>query len=316
MLSDSVALPAAQQSRMTAAEPLSAWDSLSLGLVHGTLIVLLKLIGLRGLYVLGRAFGTLEWLVNYKRRRRFAAALEDLLARPPGRRQRIHWTLEHFRTSRCDRLFYLILDCIPADRAASLLCLSHPELLDQAVARGHGVYVALAHHGAQHVIGLLLAMNGYRIAGVRDRREGALRRYAQSRIQRKLPAGADFRMLFADDYPREIYRCFQDGYVLGSAIDVSRPRDPKQKVHELTVLGRTRYFLTGPLRAALRCRAPVLQAFIVPERGFRYRFELTEMLIDPENVADEATAIQRAVERYAGHLEERTRTAPHLITRL
>lgn len=218
--------------------------------------------------------------------------------------------------SRCDKLLVLVLDSLPRERAAGLLTLENRELLDAALARGRGVYLALSHFGPQHIIGTLMAINGYRSVGVRDRNEGAIRKYVQARLRRKYPEIQRLRMLFADSFPREIYRCLEEGHLLGSAIDVSRVREVHHKVEEVTIFGQQRYFPTGPIRIALHCGAPVLQAWIVPEKNFRYRFEIIEMLLDPAETRNDATAISIALKRYAANVERRAMERPYLVTRV
>ena len=295
---------------------LTLWENLSFSVVHGLAAGLLKILSVRGMYAFGRFFGTFEWLFNFRRRRRFAVALETVLGRRPSASERRRETLEFFRQSRCDRLFYLIFDCIPNEQARGLLIITNRPLLDAAVAQGRGVYVAMAHYGSIHVMGMLLSLNGYKVAGVRDRKEGALRRYIQRKFDEKHPEFRRARVLFSDSFPRDIYRCLQDGYMLGSAIDINRIRDPQQKVDERTLFGQPRYFLTGPLRIALRCRSPILQGSIIPEPGFRYRFEIRGLIPNPETVQDEPLAIAAAMDQYVSNLEDHVRARPSLMTRI
>ena len=125
------------------------------------------------------------------------------------------------------------------------------------------------------------------------------------------------RVLFADSFPREIFRCLHDEFVLGSAMDISRVRDPRQRTEGVTVFGQRQYFLSGPMRIAIRCRTPVLQAFILPEPDFHYRLEIVDLLID----ADEAKAenedetVSRAMMCYAANIERYIRRFPSLVTR-
>ena len=164
---------------------------------------------------------------------------------------------------------------------------------------------------------MLMTLRGYKVAGVRDRAEGGLRRYVQDRFDRLYPEFQRMRVLFADGYPREIYRCFEDGFVLGSAMDVDRVRNTDQKAEEVTIFGEKRLFLIGPLRAAIRCQAPVLQAFIAAESGFRYRLDIVQTLVDPEKkVEDETAAIADAIHTYAANVERCIRAMPTLLTRV
>lgn len=295
---------------------VSRWKLVSFTLTHAVAAFLLSVLSLSGLYRLGQLFGTLEWLINYKRRRRFAAAFQRVLGYKPTAGQRRRETREFFIRSRCDKLFYLIFDCVPRDKAMTLFSIGNQGLLDDALARGRGVYLAMSHHGDHHVIGMLLALKGYRTAAVRDRHEGALRRFVQERFDRRYPGFPRMRVLFADGFPRDAYRCLQDGYVLGSAMDIGRVRNPNQKTEEVTIFGEKRSFLSGPLRIAIRCRAPVLQACIRTDRSFRYHLEIADVLVDPDNVGDEATAIRQAMRAYAANVEKHIRESPSLLSRI
>ncbi len=295
---------------------LSWWERASFTVSHTAASLLLALLTVRGFYHFGRLFGTLEWLINYKRRRRVGTVLETVLGRdvPTSRRRRA--VRENFMQTRCDKLFYLVFDRIPREQLVSLLSIGNKQLLDDAVARGCGVYMAMSHHGALHVIAMLLALADYKTAGVRDLREGAMRRFVQERFDRLYPEFQRMRVLFAHSYPREIYRCLKDGYMLGSAMDAGRLRGEHQRIEVVRVFGQERGFLSGPMRIAIRCRAPVLQAFVVPERNFRYRLEIVEQLIDPEQVGEEDAAIERAMQTYARNVETHARSRPSLVTRI
>ena len=121
--------------------------------------------------------------------------------------------------------------------------------------------------------------------------------------------------MYADSFPREIYRCLQDGFVLGSAMDVSRVRDPRQRSKEVIIFGKKQDFLTGPLRIAIRCKTPVLQAFVLPGPDFRYELQIVESLFDPQRLEYEEATVERAISRYAQNVETYVRAYPALLTR-
>ncbi len=301
---------------MPSADPaLGLWKRLAFEVTHAATSMLLALLSLQGLYRFGRTFGTLEWTINYKRRRRFAAALRRVFGDDLRSADRRRWTREHFMHTRCDKLFYLIFDRIARARVEELLTVENEQLLQDAVAQGRGVYVAMAHHGALHVVALLMVLRGYKIVGVRDRQEGALRRFVQHRLDVRYPELGRMRVLFADSFPREIYRSFDDGYVVCSAMDVSRVRHATQKTEEVTIFGEQRAFLSGPLRIAFRRAAPALQAFVIPEPGFHYRVQILELLPDPSAVADEDSAVAQTMQQYARNVETFVRALPSLLTR-
>ena len=118
----------------------------------------MTLFSLRGLYLLGQGFGTLEWLVNYKRRRKFHASLKSLLGDTLTPRQRRRQGRRFFMRTRCDKIFYLIFDRIPRDQALSRFHINGRELLDREVDRGNGCFVAMSHHGAHHVAAMLMTL--------------------------------------------------------------------------------------------------------------------------------------------------------------
>lgn len=295
---------------------VSAFERAMLSSAHLFWTVLLRLLGLRGLYLLGCGFGTLEWVFLLARRRRFRRAVNRLFEVRPPMGQQLSWSLKHFRQSRCDRIFYLVFDSIPRDRARELFHISNEQLLLGGRESFGGAYIALSHYGAHHVVGTLMSVAGYKVAGVRDGNESALRRYVQGRLDKRYSDIKRIRMLHADSYPREIFRCFEEGYALGSAIDVRRVRHASQRAEMVPFFGEERPFLTGPLRVAKKCGAPAVQAFMVPHPGFRYELRLVEDLLEVAPGAAEAERIRAAVERYASNLESFVREHPHLMTRL
>ncbi|MFH0982910.1 MAG: hypothetical protein V2A79_15415 [Planctomycetota bacterium] len=292
------------------------WNRCAFQAVRVVLWLLAKALTLDGLYRLGQGFGLLEWCINYKRRRAFGRRLRQVFGAefPPAVRRRV--TRAHFQTTRCDKIFYLALDLLPREQVLKRFHIDNHELMDEGLARGHGVYVALSHHGAHHVAGLCLALLGYRVAGVRDRKEGAIRRFIQQKYDRKYPELHKLHIIFSDAYPREIYRCFENNYTLGSALDVHRPREPHQKAAPITIFGEQRLFLTGTLQIALRCRATVLQGFILSEPGFHYRFQLLGPLVEPDRSGDTPQLLADVLQTYAENIALYARRYPSHITRV
>jgi lauroyl/myristoyl acyltransferase len=294
----------------------SLWERASFTVTHAVASAFLGVFGLGGLERLGRMFGTLEWLINHRRRRRFHRAYDKVLESSITPRQRRTACRDYFMRTRCDKLFYLIFDRVPRDTAHKLFSIRNQALLDESLANGRGVYLALSHHGAHHVAAMLAAVWGYKVAGVRDRTEGALRRFVQHRFDRHYPEFRRMRVIFADAYPRDIYRCFHEGYLLGSAMDVQRTRHATQKAEEFELFGERRPFVSGPLRVAIRCKAPVLQAFILAHDRFRYELVITGRLLDPDNIRVEDQAVREALAVYARTIEQYIRAYPSLMTRV
>jgi len=307
---------APEQAPTGAAAEAGLWARFSYTAVRAVMAVVLAGLGLRGCYLLGRAFGTLEWCINYKRRQRFHQALEHIRPEGVSAARRRRYCREHFMHARCDKLFELILDCLPSRRAALLFSIEPRELLDASLKRRGGVYVALAHHGAHHVGSIMLSLLGYKVAGVRDRCESGLRRYVQERYRRRFSEFRQLRMFFTDTWPRKLLRCLQEGYVLGSALDAARTRHPNQSTHEATIFGEARRFLTGPIRIALRAKVDILQGFVIPRGNFRYALVLKGPLLEAGSAEREEAAIAAVVQRYAETAEQVMRDTPEHVSRI
>jgi KDO2-lipid IV(A) lauroyltransferase len=289
------------------------------GVVRWFLWLWVRLFSLRGLYLFGRFFGTMEYLINFKRRNRCRQELRRVFpdGLPPARESRI--ILSFFRRTRCDKLLYLIFDKLPREKILRRIKFHGRQHIDAALARGRGVYVMLSHHGSHHVAGLLMALLGYRCAGVRDRNEGAVRLYVQEKYAQTFPEFAAIRVLYADTFPREIFRCFDDNYVVGTALDVSRVRGLQLKTCPVQIFGETREFLTGTLDIALRKRATIVQAFVVSRPNFYFRLIVNEPLFVPPldgPAPDQAELVPVLMQRYADGIAAHVREYPDHLSRV
>jgi lauroyl/myristoyl acyltransferase len=212
--------------------------------------------------------------------------------------------------TRCDKLFYLIFDKLPREKILKRVRIPELGLVDRELKRGRGMYLAMSHNGSHHVAWLLAALMGYKAAGVRDRNEGASRRYIQERYAETFPELREMRMLYADTFPRELYRCLKEGYILASALDVTRDRGERLRRMPVMMFGKERQFLTGTLQIALRCRSPVVQAFVVSRKNFYFRVELIGPLVEPDTSVDEPEVLAEVMQRYADNIQEHVRAYP------
>lgn len=306
-LNDSAAL-------RTPERPLSWFTRAKFELVRSFLAGWTTIFSLSGLYALGQLFGTCEYLLDYKRRRRVAAKLARIFPEglTPSRRRLIVW--RYFRRIRCDKMIYLILDKVPRDKLLKRVRWHGREHLDTALARGKGAYIMLAHYGSHHVAGLILALLGYRIAGVRDPREAPIRKYVQRKYAEVFPEVAAMRIYYADTFPRQFYREFAENSLLCSALDIDRFRGEHLKTCPVTVFGQKHEWLTGTLQIALRCGAPVMQGFVISRKNFYFRWELSAPLVDPDTARDEPAVVAAAMNKYAANIEKHARQHPdHLM---
>jgi KDO2-lipid IV(A) lauroyltransferase len=297
--------------------PLSRFTRAKFAVVRWFLMGWVRLFSLKGLHLLGRWFGTLEFLLNFRRRERYWRELQRIfgqeLERSRGRK--IIW--HYFRRTRCDKLFYLIFDRLPRDKIMRRIRFQGRQYLDEALTRGHGVYVMLSHNGSHHVAGLLMALLGYRCAGIRDRQEGAIRTYVQERYAETFAEYAAVRVLYADSFPRDIYRCFHENRVVGSALDVGRVRGLTLKTCPVQIFGEQREFLTGTLQIALRCRATICQAFVVSRPNFYFRLIVHPPFHVPGDESDhgQVDLVQRIMQQYADGIAAHVREHPDHLSR-
>jgi lauroyl/myristoyl acyltransferase len=291
-------------------------DRIKFALARAFLIAWARCFSLKGLYLFGQFFGTCEWLLDARRRRRLRRRLKTIFGDDltPARARRI--VFRHFRRVRCDKMIYLIFDKLPREQILKRAKFHGRHHLDQALQRGKGVYVTMAHFGSHHVSGLLMALAGYRVAGVRDRNEGALRRYIQQRYAESFPEFRSIKVFFADAFPRDLYRCFQANYVLGTALDVHRERGSNLRTATVKVFGRERRFLTGTMHIALRCGAPILQGFLISRKNYYFRLVISEPLIDPLTERDRPDVLAQVMQRYADGVERQMRAYPCHLSKL
>ncbi len=297
--------------------PVSWLNRAKFGLVRAFLAGWLKCFGLTGLYRFGRFFGICEWLTRHKLRRRYRRRVRFIFGKKHFRgRELRRLSRAWFTRVRCDKLFYLVFDRIDKEEVLARVEFVGQEHIDAGLARGKGVYAALSHVGTQHIAGMLMALLGYKIAGVRDRKEGALRLHMQEVFANTYPELAAIRIFFADEYPRDLFRCFKENYVLGAGLDVDRERAPHLRRQKVRVFGQDREWLTGTLQIALRCRAPVMPSFVVSLPDYRFRLIAHESVIDPDVDQDEPDVVAKAMQRYADRIEEHVRIYPDHISKV
>ena len=213
-------------------------------------------------------------------------------------------------------MLYLIFDRLPKDKIIRRMRWYGREHLDAGFARGKGVYVAMAPVGSHHVAALLMSLVGYKTAVVRDRKEGASRRYIQQLYEQSFPEVRDMKVFYSDSFPRDIYRCFANNYLLGSALDVERVRGLNLKTQAVTLFGEPRDFLTGTMQIALRCGATILQGFIVSGKNYYFHLHVSPPLVDPATQADDPDNLAAAMQAYADGIADHVRQHPDHLSKL
>ncbi len=283
---------------------------------RGLLWLMMKTLGLNGLHSLCQLVGTCEWMINFKRRRRFHERMRSMLKEEYDRTKMRKACRSYFGRIRCDRTFYLIFDLIPKGEVLRRIHFPRRTMIDDSLARGRGVYIALSHVGAHHIVALLMCFLGYKTAGVRDEREGALRRYIQQRCANSFSEVRAAKMFFSGTFPRDIYRWFKANGLLGSTLDVDPDRDPRLRRVPVVIFNEQRHFLAGPMQIALRCRAAIHQGFIVSRANFHYELMASDRLVDPDTGEDTPDTLQETIQLYADNIEAHLREHPDHISRI
>ena len=124
------------------------------------------------------------------------------------------------------------------------------------------------------------------------------------------------RIFYADDLPRDIYRWFQSGGLLGSALDTERAKNSNLKRVAVEIFGEKKEFLTGTIQIALRCKAAIHQGFIVSKPNFHYDLLGSPVLIDPDKGQDTEAVVQELMQAYARNIEAHLREFPELVSRI
>lgn len=313
------AAPTAPPREAPATEKIGWFDHAKFALVRWFTWWIVRAFSLKGLYLFGRFFGTCEYLINFKRRARYRAELQRIFPEGLSRWREQTIIRSYFRRTRCDRLLYLVFDRLPKEKILKRIRFHGREHLDAALERNRGAYVLLCHTGSHHVAGLLMALLGYRCAGIRDRNEGVLRVFVQQKYAETFPEFAAVRVLYADSFPRDIYRCFRENRVVGSALDVGRVRGLQLKTCPVRIFGEKREFLTGTLQIALRCGATVMQGFVVSRPNFYFRLIVNPPLYSPppgkEDAGENPDLIAELMQNYASGIETHVREHPDHLSR-
>lgn len=294
---------------------LSAWQKFSFTCMRVIIKGTLRLFGLNGLYKLSCFFGWLEFLVDYKRRKRTYRIQSVVWNESTPKSERRKWVIRNFIRLRCDKVFYLIFDLLPKDKLAECFEIENRGALDDGVARNKGVYAMTSHIGSTHVIGMLTAFLGYSISGVRAPNEGAMRRFVQERWDQKYPDCPPIILIYTGDFVRPIYRLFKDNYILGSSLDVTKIPDENMRTIPVKLFGKEQQFLLGPLLIAIRCKTTILQAFSISLPGFRYRLDFLGPFTDPEKPDESPEALARIMQEYADNIVEYAHRYPDHITK-
>jgi len=283
--------------------------------VRGFLYGIVKLFGLRGLYRFGQFFGTCEFLINYKRRKRISRRMDQIYNPPIDRRQKRRIARKQITRIRCDKMLYTIVDKLDRQVLLQRIRKQGWEHFDAALERGKGMFLLFSHHGSHHLAGILLTLMGYKITGVRDPHEGVLRQYFQEKFDKSFPEFSKLNIAFSGDFAKPFFKALRSNGIVAAALDVWRDRGRNVRTIEVKVFGQRREFVSGMAQIALRCKAAIVVGFMLSEKDYYYRMIVHPWVIDPDTAEDTAETLQTVMQRYAELIEQHVRKYPWNISK-
>jgi len=294
---------------------LSLWTRVKYMAVRGAVVAIYKLGGLDGMYRFGWAFGAVESLLQYNRRRRIYRRMDDIFDPPLAKSEKRRIARGFFCRVRCDKMIYTIMDRIDRAELLGRVDSEGKEHLDRAIGRGGGTFLMFSHQGSHHLGGILLVLHGYPISGLRDPNESPLRQYIQERFEESFPEFRDLLEIIPTDVsPRPFFKAFKANRTVAAAMDVWRDRG-NARTMTVEVFGQEREFVSGMTEIALRCKAAIVVGFILSLPGYRYRMIFHPWLTDPEGADDSVENVRSVMQQYARLIEEHTRKYPSHISK-
>jgi KDO2-lipid IV(A) lauroyltransferase len=282
--------------------------------VRGWLLSIVKLTGLDGLYAFGQFFGSCEYLLQYKKRKRIYIRLAEIFGQPlPAREARAIARRQMCRI-RCDKMIYTIMDRIDRQTLMERFEIVGREHIDQAIDRGKGTFFMFSHQGAHHLAGILLTLSGYPIIGLRDPNESPLRMYIQEQYEKRFPEFNDLQITPSDSFARSFFKAFKNNDIVAAAMDIWRNRGNVRTV-KVSFFGQEREFVAGMTHIALRSRAVTLVGFILSQPGYHFQVIFYPWLTDPDRDTESDETIQRVMQDYAQTIENHLKKHPDHISK-
>jgi len=282
--------------------------------VRSCLVLIVKLIGLDGLYYFGQFFGFCEYLLQYKKRSRIYRRLEQIYGQPVNPREARNIARRYFCRVRCDKMLYTIIDRIDRSVLIERFEITGREYLDRSIERGKGTFFMFSHQGSHHLAGILLILSGYRIMGLRDPNESPLRIYVQQQFEKNFPEFRDLQITPSDSFARTFFHAFRDNNIVAAAMDVWRDRGNVRTV-KVKIFGQEREFLSGMTNIALRSHAVILVGFVLSLPKFHYQIILHPWLNNPDKDDDSPEIVQNVMQRYANLIEQHVKKCPDHISK-
>jgi lauroyl/myristoyl acyltransferase len=282
--------------------------------IRGWLLMIVKLAGLNGLYAFGQFFGFIEFILQYKKRKRIRIRLSEIFGKPISASRARAVARQQMIRIRCDKMIYTIMDRIDRKDLMDRFEMDGREYLDQAVQRGKGTFFMFSHQGSHHLGGILLTLSGYPIIGLRDPNESSLRMYIQEQYEKRFPEFADLHITSSESFARSYFRAFKKNLIVAAAMDIWRDRGNVRTV-KVNFFGQEREFASGMTHIALRSKAVILVGFLLSLPNYHYRMIFHPWLTEPDSAMETPETVQKVMEDYAHLIEEHVRKYPEHISK-
>ncbi len=282
--------------------------------VRTGLVLMIKTIGLDGLYYFGQFFGICEYLLQYKKRARIYRRLEQIYAKPVNPTEARKIARKYFTRIRCDKMLYTIIDKIEREELLKRFKIEGKEHIDESIKRGKGTFLMFSHQGSHHLAGILLILSGYHIVGLRDPNESPLRIYVQKQFEKHFPEFRDLQITPNDSFARTFFHAFKQNKIVAAAMDTWRQRENTRTV-TVKVFGQKREFLSGMTNIALRSHSAILVGFVLSDPKFHYRVIFHPWLNNPDKDTDSLETVKNVMQKYANLIEQHVKKYPDHISK-
>jgi lauroyl/myristoyl acyltransferase len=307
-------LTRAEARRQARRSSLSWFVSVKYIFIRAWLLGIVKLFGLDGLYKFGVFFGTCEYLLQYKKRKRMYIRLAELFGKPLPIKQAREICRKQMCRIRCDKMIYTIMDRINRQALLDRFTIEGQEYMDQAIKHGKGTFFMFSHQGSHHLGGILLTLSGYPIIGLRDPNESPLRIYIQEQYEKSFPEFRDLQIMPSDSFARSFFKAFRENKIVAAAMDIWRDRGNVRTV-KVKFFGQEREIMSGMTHIALKSQAAILVGFVLSMPNYNFKVIFQPWLNDPQTDTESEETIVRVMQEYAGIIENHVKKYPDHISK-
>jgi len=186
------------------------------------------------------------------------------------------------------------------DRDPSLISFEGEEIVQAALARGHGALILMAHYGSWERLAMFAAQRGYTLHIVAKK----IKNDAVDRLWNRLRERYGIKVIYAKNAARPVLRALRQNDLVGFMLDQHRPRSQGVFVQ---FFGRPASTSPGLAILSSQAQAPVIPVFIRRKQGGHHVRVLPEFAPPPDR---EPATVLRYTQRYTAIIENEIRTHP------